>query len=379
MKIGILTFHLSLNYGSALQAWALKHAINKLSHNVEIINFQPENYMKLYGGMLFPSSKRALKHDILYFSRKNYFKNRNRAFSDFVADDLEINGRRIIERQEFEQECEKYDAVICGSDQIWNPSARDFDIYYFFPEVKKTRKVAYAVSLNKGDLIHHPNAKKFAEWISDFSYLSVREESGADQLRAITNRKKPIYTMPDPTLLISKEEWNSLIDVEAPAEPYIFYYSVRQTEQSVKKAIDISQHLSCPMYSMISGVGSLSMLKYQKFFRLPENRSSPKDFLAFIQGASYIVTDSFHGTVLSSIMRKPFVVIENEINSKEISDYRIRDFLTKFSLERQVIKIDQTIHPNLFFADFKQFDHIISSVQDRAYRFLDDSIAGELD
>lgn len=40
IKVGILTFHASHNYGSALQAYALKKIINKIDNCMcEIINY----------------------------------------------------------------------------------------------------------------------------------------------------------------------------------------------------------------------------------------------------------------------------------------------------------------------------------------------------
>ncbi len=41
-KIGILTFYKSVNYGSALQAWALQHFLEQKGYNVEIIEYTPE-------------------------------------------------------------------------------------------------------------------------------------------------------------------------------------------------------------------------------------------------------------------------------------------------------------------------------------------------
>ena len=42
MKIGIITFHLSTNYGAYLQAYALQHLLEKLGYDVDMIDYQPE-------------------------------------------------------------------------------------------------------------------------------------------------------------------------------------------------------------------------------------------------------------------------------------------------------------------------------------------------
>ena len=49
MRIGILTYHKSLNNGSALQAYALKKKLQNMNYNVEIIDYTPEKYKEIYG------------------------------------------------------------------------------------------------------------------------------------------------------------------------------------------------------------------------------------------------------------------------------------------------------------------------------------------
>ena len=46
MKIGILTFHSQLNYGGVLQCWALQTALEKMGHEVVIIDrwLTPDNW-----------------------------------------------------------------------------------------------------------------------------------------------------------------------------------------------------------------------------------------------------------------------------------------------------------------------------------------------
>lgn len=40
MKIGILTFHHSRNYGAVLQAYGLKEVLCKLNHQVNVIDYR---------------------------------------------------------------------------------------------------------------------------------------------------------------------------------------------------------------------------------------------------------------------------------------------------------------------------------------------------
>ena len=62
MKIGILTFHNTINYGGVLQCYALKEVLKSFGHDVKIIDYRcnmVEDYKKIV-----PS---AILKDILYF------------------------------------------------------------------------------------------------------------------------------------------------------------------------------------------------------------------------------------------------------------------------------------------------------------------------
>lgn len=60
MRVATLTFHRALNYGSAMQAFALWKAIAALGHDVEVIDFAPEGQDDLYKVFSKPDSPRAL-------------------------------------------------------------------------------------------------------------------------------------------------------------------------------------------------------------------------------------------------------------------------------------------------------------------------------
>ena len=63
-KIGILTFYKSVNYGSALQAWALQHVLERNGYDVEIIEYTPEAYDHIYGLFVPPCNLKSIKYDI---------------------------------------------------------------------------------------------------------------------------------------------------------------------------------------------------------------------------------------------------------------------------------------------------------------------------
>ncbi|WP_418215311.1 hypothetical protein [Blautia sp.] len=61
MKIGSMTFNESINYGSVLQAWALQKVLLDSGYTVEVIDYEPEAYHKLYDIFVFPFSPLNIK------------------------------------------------------------------------------------------------------------------------------------------------------------------------------------------------------------------------------------------------------------------------------------------------------------------------------
>ena len=60
---------------------------------------------------------------------------------------------------------------------------------------------------------------------------------------------------------------------------------------------------------------------------------SVETWLAYIRDCDIVITDSFHGTVFSIIMNKPFLVVAN--GSRGIA--RFEDLLQRFGLKKRIV------------------------------------------
>ena len=375
-KVGILTFHLSQNYGSCLQAWALKRAIEKLGHSAEIIHYQQRNYEKLYGKILLPTDRAAIRHDILYLARMPYFRMRDRDFREYRETLLGIHGREIKSAEDLRAQCEEYDTVICGSDQIWNPDARDYDTNYLLPGIKGIRKTAYAVSLNNGSFDGKERADEMRKWLKDFYAISTREKNGAEKIKAFLGGERDIDVMPDPTLRIDRSEWKAAEGESFPREPYLFYYSVKQTNTSIRAAMAAARRLRIPIYTMISGVGKKTLLREGRAFRLPKEKAGPMDFAAFIDNAAYVITDSFHGVAMSTILEKDFIVPTDTASPQKRGDPRITEFMETMGLTDRSSEPDQIPDRIQTKADYTEAEKALTSLQRQAAGFLKRGITG---
>ena len=151
MRIGVITFHASHNYGSMLQAWALQTYLEKSGHSVEIINFRSRIQRSIYhkpisicrGDVALASIKR-----ILLFSQsiKPLYKKWH-LFENFLVDELKIS-EVFHTIDDLATLNDRYDLLICGSDQIWNTNAPDSGEAYYGNWFKGD-KISYAASLGQ--------------------------------------------------------------------------------------------------------------------------------------------------------------------------------------------------------------------------------------
>lgn len=341
-KIGILTFHKSLNYGSVLQAFALVQNLKNMGFNTEIIDYTQRNYGVNYSLMKAPFSLEAIKYDVIHFVFFPVLIKREKAFSQFRKKYLCLSKKNYQYGDNLEILSEMYDVLLCGSDQIWNPNARDFDPNFFLPFAKNTLKISYAVSINGGELNRTNIHEQIRENLMNFNFLSVRENSGKESLDTFLSRKKPISVVLDPTLLHQQTVYNSISSPRLIAEPYIFFYSINFADDAIGAAEILSERTGLPVYTLFAGRGNRAMLKMRGKIRFWVKSVGPEDFISLLKFANYVVTDSFHGTAFSIIYEKKFFSIASTDDKKEpIRDERICNILELFNISDRFVTKDQ--------------------------------------
>lgn len=126
-KSGILTFHKSINYGSVLQAWALQQFFKKRGFEAEIIDYEPSAYSKLYSTLKKPNSISNIKYDLKNLPILGILERQSRLFKTFRHHNMCLSEKSYTVDSDLSCMIEKYNNVICGSDQIWNVRAYDCD------------------------------------------------------------------------------------------------------------------------------------------------------------------------------------------------------------------------------------------------------------
>lgn len=352
-EIGIITFHKSNNYGSVLQAYALQQAVSGLGYSNEIIDYEPRNYDYLYALFRKINSIDDVKYNLGNLKYASVIQRVQKAFEEFRLKYIQLTKESYVYGKSLDQLDNQYKNMICGSDQIWNPKAKDSDDNYFLPFLHKTRKISYAVSLNDGSLGEQADSEKYRNFLQDFSSLSVREDSARIALEQFLDKKVNVCL--DPTLLHSAKKYNQLCSKKRMNEPYIFFYSIGYSFASVEAAVKIAERANLKVYVLYTGRGVKRVLRQNKQIRLITENVSPCDFLSYIKHADYVVTDSFHGTAFSIIYHKKFFSI-GKLDEKGaiVQDSRICNILKLLQLEERFISAEEAGTINLD----KEIDYI---------------------
>lgn len=334
-KIGILTFHKSINYGSVLQSWALSRVISK-RFVVEIIDYEPQNYEFLYANYRQWNSWNNIKYNLKRMPLSSALNNQRQLFKKFRDEQLPLSRKKY----NYNNGCdikEEYKGIVVGSDQVWNIRAKDCDPIFFLPFNYSGNKVSYACSINDTDYTEKNLPSNLASEIFDFDFISIREESGKNKLEQFIAKQKKVYTLLDPTLLCNSSEYDSLLNDRIVDGKYIFLYNVWTSEAGIQAAKFLSEKLNMPVYTIMtaSNVKEINLLKKSGIL-VDTVRTSPSDFLNFFKYASYIVTESFHGTAFSLIFKKPFVCVSNRTN-----DERLNNILTLVGLKDRYMKLGE--------------------------------------
>lgn len=373
-KIGILTFHVAHNYGAMLQAYALPIAVRDLGYDCEIIDYRfpyiynwgiVENWQDLIKkhGLLIGTLKwgnRKIRG--VYSSEKKINK-----FNIFREKYI-IHSSKIYSKKE-ELNNMQYDAVLFGSDQIWNDALTNGKATEFFGDFScenKIKKISYAASCGKRDFT--PEYKKeYLKLLKDFSNIGVREHGLAESLIKEGLNAKSVL---DPTLLLDKPKWDSMIKFTNKKKTII------EDDYLLVYAFDEDENL----YNFVDEIAKKNNLKVvvisyekkdimDKYFVLEE--CGPIEFVQLIANSKMVITTSFHGTAFSIIYNKEFYCIPHPKYSE-----RTDSLLSMVGLLNRNIKGYDKVYENKKI-DWDKVNKIICEERKKSIDFLKEAIEGE--
>lgn len=371
--IGTITYHKTSNYGGILQAYALQKTLVDMGHVSEIIDYwNPQIRIAAF------SRYRRVRHFVWHGLVKRMLVGieRQKRTEEFRRKYLRLSVRDYSDVETLHSDPPLYDAYITGSDQVWNPSIHNRDSSYFltFAPPGKTR-ISYAASFGASQ-IQNRFVSDYEKWLKQIHYLSTRELEGKQIIEQLTGRDADILL--DPTLLLDQEQWRRIAIPYESSKPYILCYYMPGDREVNKSITELARQVST-----LTGWGAIC-IGQKEYMRLhPWRRSifnaGPAEFLGLFQNASFVVTNSFHGTAFSVNYRKPFLVpINQELPPGKALSSRITTLLKTLKLEHRLLPVGERLPvENVLDMDYQAAATILQQEKQRAIDFLRNALREE--
>lgn len=362
MKIGILSLPNTHSHGASLQLFASYNFLLNLGCDVEVINFCSCDGIEHYvpNISLFEKVIKKCKYAVI----KLVVKSPKNAFQKFEKQISKYPSNIMSTDQELRTLSDRYDRIIVGSDQVWNSFITGSTFGFYLDFVKDhDRKASYAPSFGT-DSVDNDKKEKIASLLKDFKYLSVREKKGAEIIKKLTGLDAPIIL--DPTFLLNREQW--LKQARYPKKnygKYVLYYTVKPSPALYLNALKFAQKNGYKLVQI--GGGIRDKFKSEKEVA---GGVGPSEFLGLIDGATYIITNSFHGTALSINLHKNFYV---EFSSNTNS--RLINIIDTFDLKQCVVSGDLTSNPPVAI-DYTKVDSILVELKEKSIEYLKSIVGG---
>lgn len=329
IKVGILSMQRIANYGSFLQAYGLRSMLEELGHQVEFVDYHP-------GQCLIPSDggsglSRKIRKTLEVLSYKASLKEKLRFIlykKNYALNYYSYLGISV-DKMNYAPEL---DMLIIGSDEVFN-CVQDNTNVGFSPELfgaenKAKRVISYAASFGNttwDKLQEYKVEQKVTQWLKKFDAISVRDSNSGEIIEKITG-KKPIYNL-DPVLVYDFVGKCAEIPDSVPESDYmiLYGYSGRFTKEECKAIRSYAGKRNLRILC-IGGIQHCC----DKFIDC-----DPFQVIAYFKSAECVVTDTFHGTILSVITHQQFVTAVRTMGYG--NHEKLTDLLKRLKLEKRLI------------------------------------------
>lgn len=318
-KILILSFRNPFNYGAELQVFSLGKKLRMLGYDAEVLNLarpsfdidaKPSKLLKMSYNDTF---KARWKEKIRFCKRRLFWALNHKRSALKKRNSNEFHARyNCFTKHRYRNFDELYVAdlgythYIVGSDQVWNfeyPFSLD---PYFLSFVKNGKKIAYAASIGHSEL---PESQKeyYRKHLQSFDTISMRELQGSAIVSELLG--KPVETMLDPTILITPEEWREIFNIEDKPNDSIVVYLRSYRPYTIQLAKEMARRHGIKKIVYICSEVTYAFKDPEVDYRF--DVSAP-EFVSLFANASFVITNSFHGTAFAVNLGRRFFTVVND-------------------------------------------------------------------
>lgn len=370
-KVGIMSMQRIANYGSFLQAYALKQLMEEVGCNVEFVDYHvgapviTENadsknkvVRKIEKGLETFQYRAPLAHKLSFIRYKQSFAQKYMPLLG-ITDEMNYNPT--------------VDCLVIGSDEVFNCIQKNSNVGYspeLFGKNNHAKKlITYAASFGNTTLIKLEKYKKANEvgaLLKKFYAISVRDANSGTIVEQLTG-KEPVYNL-DPVLTYDYMNCCDKIPQVQTNEKYLILYAYagRISNDEADWIAAYAKKKNLKVYA-IGGIQKCA----DRFVD-----GSPFEVLAYFRNAEEVITDTFHGSIFSVITHRPFAtLIRKSVGNSYGNEEKLSDLLNRLGLtERMTTKVEETEHINQQPIDYEKVDDVLQKQREIAKAYLCQSI-----
>lgn len=353
-NIGIVSYNINCNftnYGSALQSWALSRAIDNIGKDLgvqsKLIDYCPPvledcDPLNPFKRMWDTDDESMRMVELSMPSIKDNYQK----FEDFYTNRF-IRTKRKYYDYNFNSvvKDEDIDGFVCGSDTIFciDEFKGFVEGYYANFDCMRGNSIAYAASFGDPHFTQE-SLNTLNERLDNFQAIGLRENLMLDYVKR--NSNFPVQRVVDPTLLLEAKDYEAITAAPIVNEKYLLLYSRRYNKnmESFAERLAEKQNLKIVEISLRATNADKGHLMMYK--------AGVEEFLSLVKNAECVVTNSFHGIIMSVQFKKLFYGF-----SREQCDNKTQELSSLFGFKDRML-----VTGNESISEIINYDDIMSTI-----------------
>lgn len=323
-KIGILTHYQVHNHGAILQMHGLYNVLKNLGLKPVILTYKKNlSFIESNLENKYNISLKSIPFYLGYLRKQGFCKTLFNIKKHKLLNKFKKNNYNFIPLQK-----EKLPYVVIGSDEVFSLEA-GVNIMMYGHTIPAETVFSYAASFGQTDIKRIEEKHCFpliSSGLKALKAISVRDIASANTVFTLTGVKPEICF--DPVLLYGFVKELKQNKYKVPDKNYLVVYAY---DNSLNDSAEVKK---IKAFAIKHNLKIVSPGFYHKWADINLN-VNPLELLQVIKKAKYVITDTFHGSVMSILLNTPFAVKLRDKNINKIgylleslgaSNQKIEDF-----------------------------------------------------